>query len=362
LPIYYDAKKAQVLIDPSDADIVYVLDKYLSKSTDGGSVWKGLPAHDILDELAKVAIHPNQPKHLFICGTDSASPNYTPFMAFERSLDGGAHWLYFPITTARSSASSLAVDPGNEDVIFVGGEKGGIGALFVSLDGGATWTEIDHGDFGGDPVAVIGIDPESNSRVYVGTAGGFFRTESRGFVWTKTASFPVKAIAVAATNPNEIFAIGGERIYRSGNRGRTWEDITADLAAYKPYTLHFSDADKSLYVGTAGAGINRRAIVLPARSYPPLNFSARRVLNRSLSQVEYINELTWKPDPRNSGIVSYRIYAVAGETWSSKLAEVPAGTWIYWDRKISAYKNYAYAIVAIDGSGREGEPAYTTAK
>jgi len=93
--------------------------------------------------------------------------------------------------------------------------------------------------------------------------------------------------------------------------------------------------------------------------YPPLNFSGQKVLNRSLSQAEYINVLTWEANPNNVNIVKYRIYQVEGES-QSLLVELNADTFQYWHRGVEKDRQYAYILVAVNDEGREGNPAYLT--
>ncbi|UCC41208.1 MAG: choice-of-anchor D domain-containing protein, partial [Candidatus Aminicenantes bacterium] len=93
--------------------------------------------------------------------------------------------------------------------------------------------------------------------------------------------------------------------------------------------------------------------------YPPSNFTGRKVVNRSLFLSEYLNSLTWQANPANENIVGYRIYLVEGAS-QSLLADVNAGTFEYWHRKVEGGKQYIYVIVAVNNEGREGDPASIT--
>jgi hypothetical protein len=93
--------------------------------------------------------------------------------------------------------------------------------------------------------------------------------------------------------------------------------------------------------------------------YPPLNFSGVKMLNRSLSQAEYVNVLSWQANPLNGDIEKYRVYLlVAGRR--SLLAELSADTLRYNHRKVEREKSYEYWLVAVDKDYREGEPARAT--
>jgi hypothetical protein len=93
--------------------------------------------------------------------------------------------------------------------------------------------------------------------------------------------------------------------------------------------------------------------------YAPLNFAGQKVLNRSLSQVEYINFLTWQANSNNVNILKYRIYQVEGNA-QSLLVELNANTFNYWHRGVEKNKQYTYALVAVNNEGREGDRAFIT--
>ena len=90
--------------------------------------------------------------------------------------------------------------------------------------------------------------------------------------------------------------------------------------------------------------------------YAPPNFSGQKVSNRSLTQVEYINVLTWQPHPNNVNISKYRIYSIEGET-QSLLVEFSANTYQYLHRQVAKDKTYTYILVAVNNEGREGDHA-----
>jgi len=92
---------------------------------------------------------------------------------------------------------------------------------------------------------------------------------------------------------------------------------------------------------------------------PPLNFAGQKVLNRSLSQSEYINVLTWQPNPNNMNIVKYRIYELKGEN-QSLLIELDVNTFRYLHRRVEKDKQYKYILVAVDGDDIESKPAFIT--
>ncbi len=90
--------------------------------------------------------------------------------------------------------------------------------------------------------------------------------------------------------------------------------------------------------------------------YAPSNAAGEKVLNRSLSQAEYINVITFEPNPDNVDIVHYKIYTVEGGQ-RTELVTLDANTFKYLHRGVSKNKSYTYQIVAINNEPREGLPA-----
>jgi hypothetical protein len=93
--------------------------------------------------------------------------------------------------------------------------------------------------------------------------------------------------------------------------------------------------------------------------YMPPDFTGKMALNRSLSQAEYINILSWREHPDNRDILKYKLFRVEGQT-QTLLAEVGADKLVYWHRRIDREKACSYALVAVDREGRESVPAYYT--
>jgi len=98
---------------------------------------------------------------------------------------------------------------------------------------------------------------------------------------------------------------------------------------------------------------------------PPLNFSGRKVLNRSLSQAEYINILTWEANPENEdlNIEKYRVYLLDVEWYGNLLlAEVDADDLEYWHRNVLKEAEYKYSVVGVYDENQESIPVRITVR
>jgi hypothetical protein len=94
---------------------------------------------------------------------------------------------------------------------------------------------------------------------------------------------------------------------------------------------------------------------------PPLDFTGQKILNRSLSQAEYINVLRWKENPNNAEltIIKYRIYQVTSNG-RSLLVELNPNVFEYRHRKVDKNSQYVYEIVVVIEDEIEGKPATIT--
>ncbi len=216
-----------VAIDPTDASVVYMSHQWRPpntvKSTDGGATWNpsdsGLsgPPHAL-------AIDPSDPQHVFAGGGSN----------FHYSTDGGASWT--PATTTLAAASSIAAAGGG--LVYALGYDPVSGSPvrpFVSLDGGDTWALADGGLPAVSPSS-LAVDPTDPAILYVGTdGGGLFKTSNGGASWSEIgdlSSFSISAIAVDPADPTDLFigTVGtADGVLRSQNGGLTWQALLRGL-------------------------------------------------------------------------------------------------------------------------------------
>jgi len=93
--------------------------------------------------------------------------------------------------------------------------------------------------------------------------------------------------------------------------------------------------------------------------YPPADLQGQKILNRSLSQREYINVLRWNANPDNNGLnlVLFRVYRIQSDT-PDKIVDLPPGQFSFQHRRVEKNTTYRYFVVSVDIEGREGDPGY----
>lgn len=124
--------------------------------------------------------------------------------------------------------------------IQLGGSSQGAandGGVWKSLDGGKTWSQVvEVAATGGKKSSIANInvtrmifDPQDNQTLYLSTEkNGIVYTYDGGAVWRQFKelnSGAVAAVAVDAQNKCLLYAITGNKLYKSVDCGRFWDNI-----------------------------------------------------------------------------------------------------------------------------------------
>lgn len=173
----------------SDRNVVYAgtgegkirshisLGQGLYKSVDGGETW-ALSGLEKTGRIPRIVVHPTDANTVFACALGTAyGPQ--PERGVYRSTDGGATWQLVLHVDANTGCSDIAMDPSNPRVLFAGmwqlqiktwgRVSGGPGSgLFVSRDGGTTWTRLRGNGLPSRPVGkvAVAISQSNPQRVY----------------------------------------------------------------------------------------------------------------------------------------------------------------------------------------------------
>jgi photosystem II stability/assembly factor-like uncharacterized protein len=287
-----------LLIDPRDPDTLFVASRCdprafdvvgpralafsrgpgagVYKSTDGGVTWHAAlndpdPFQPCINELA---LDPFSPWRLFASGgfaEDGQIESYDLGQTWEPA--GGPRPSRAVVFDARFPFTHYGISGGQ---------------FFVSQDGGFTWSVVATHLLTPDitPTA-LSMDPQ-RSRIFLGTTTGVFRSGNGGTVWAPTtlqgvevhaldfgqtlfaatasglfelvdrgvgaarpidlhdASANVVSIAVDPTDPNVVYAGTRDRVFRSGDAGKSWEHLPNDDSVRKADAMSV-DAAGTLY-------------------------------------------------------------------------------------------------------------------
>jgi len=210
----------RIYVDPFNPDKVYVTSLHMFASDDGADSWYNIFPSAHVDHHA-LAIS-RQTEGLIFNGNDGGVD-----MMIEE-IPGADAYFYRP-GMANFQFYTCAIDPVEPDNIYGGAQDNGI---VVSKNSSLNWDKL----FGGDGFRII-IDPEDNSLMYFETQNGnMFRADT---AVTDIQYLPVGISGVFNWNtpiemdPNDsrVIYTGTQRLYRSENRGDSWEELTEELVS-----------------------------------------------------------------------------------------------------------------------------------
>ncbi|MEZ5290801.1 MAG: hypothetical protein R2745_06940 [Vicinamibacterales bacterium] len=214
-------------VAPSDPNIVWAgtgegkirshisLGQGIYKSTDAGKTW-ALMGLEQTGRIPRLVIHPTDPDIVLACALGHAYGPQQERGVF-RTADGGRTWTRTLFTDENAGCSDIAMNPKNPRILLAGmwtleihtwgRDSGGPGSgLFMSRDGGQTWTKL--------------------------TGGRGLPTKPVGKV----------AVAISASNPQRMYALietgdgvpwkGQEtergQLWRSDDGGERWQVVSYD--------------------------------------------------------------------------------------------------------------------------------------
>lgn len=240
--VFYRRTISRIVIDPADANTVYVAvgalavnglpgDTGVWKSTDGGATWNqminGIAKFSDGDAVSDLVMDPSNAQHLYAAvGTPGSSPANGVYQTF----DGGASWTVagdFP-TGAMDPAMgriALAIAPSSPQTLFAVVVRASSTATLLrmvkSTDGGTTWTTLSSapgyylGPYG-DYNLSLAVDPSDPNIVYTGGQIYIERTLNGGQTWSN--------IQIGETPHDDHHAIAFDAAgrYLDGGDGGIW--------------------------------------------------------------------------------------------------------------------------------------------
>jgi len=158
-------------------------------------------------------------------------------------------------------ARSLSYDPQNPSHVFLGTSTG---SIFVSIDGGASWSRFAHlGSRDQYVIDHIIIDPRNTGVMFVSAwnvedsnSGDVFRSQDGGKTWATLSGMrqkSVRALAMAGSDSNVLVCGTLEGVYRSVDSGESWQRVSppnhAEIRNIESISIDPENPDV-IYIGT----------------------------------------------------------------------------------------------------------------
>lgn len=126
--------------------------------------------------------------------------------------------------TWQTNIYSIAIAPSNPNIVYAGGETGGV---WKTTDKGLHWElltlSVSHGSFG-----AVAVHPTDPNTVYACTGGKIIKTTDGGLNWSNAYTennLWVNEIAIKADQPDVVLAAADQGLLRSANGGANWTKI-----------------------------------------------------------------------------------------------------------------------------------------
>ena len=224
------------------------------RSADGGTLWTStaLPGKA---QISGVAADPVSPERVWAAS----------YGGLFHSDDGARTWISPPAVA--QEVYSILFDGKRPGTIYAGSYfdsvDGGYypgpygGSIFMSQDGGASWTKTAH-DIGDFP-QTIAADPFRDGVLYVG-GSSVSRTDDFGQSWQNRSlgllQFGVVSIVADPVRSGYLYCLTQDGIvYRTINDAQIWHPLSGGLGSYRAQALVISPDGRWLHVGTVGGGV-----------------------------------------------------------------------------------------------------------
>lgn len=191
-----------------------------------------------------------------------------------KTVNGGTSWTPIFDATGTLTVGSVAIDPANPTTVWVGtGEHGnsctsyqGMG-VFRTTDAGATFQARNGGGtLQLSYVQSIALHPSDGQTVLASgegfcngatkEAGGVFRSTNGGTTWTKVLTGSGSDVVIDPGNPSVVYAAMGGAVYKSTNGGSTWGSATTSPGGRVRLAMAPSNA-QTLYALSSGGALLR---------------------------------------------------------------------------------------------------------
>jgi photosystem II stability/assembly factor-like uncharacterized protein len=268
-PVFDDHTQSigAVRIDPSDPDTVWVgtgetwvrnsvsVGNGVYRTTDGGESWQHLGL-DATERIAKIEVRPDDGDTVFVCATGqlwSANPERGVY----KTTDGGATWDLVLSVDEDTGCADLDMDPQEPRILYAAMwqfrrypdffTSGGPGsALYRSIDGGESWTELTDGLPEGEKGRIaVAIAPSRPSVVYATVEAedtALYRSDDLGSSWKRTDDSSNVQMRPFYFSELVVDPTDHDRVYKPG------------------FTLTFSTDGGESFSGLFGAGFSMGSV------------------------------------------------------------------------------------------------------
>ncbi len=250
-----------------DTNHLYAGGVGIIRSIDGGNSWHMINVRIKNLHVGFLDMNPLNPQTLYAAAHNGPNSDIVPG-ALYKTTNGGDSWK--DVTTGKQLLSGevlsegdrfsvIAVSPSDTNIVYAASE----GGFYRSNDAGKSWSKFvkpDEGDWGTSwgPPGILGgvsigivVHPDSSNKVYVNNyGGGVFMSRDGGETWTNYSrgysGSDIRDTEVDPKDSNHIYVTGISGPFYSHDGGETWPGMANqwgiklnwDLAVFPDSTTH----------------------------------------------------------------------------------------------------------------------------
>ncbi len=235
-------RASALAVDPRTDDTLFfgTASGGLWRSFNAGGQWTELLGTAGTQSVGAVAIDPNNPDRVWV-GTGEKGTNCASYFGIGALVSDNQGASFTPRNGSGSTAlklsfiNAIAIAPGNSNHVLMGGwafcapGTGASlnGALFRTLDGGATWNSVLSGR-----INDVFFDQSDSNIVYAAVgSNGYYKSTNGGASFSAINSGITPAtrmrIAQSPIDQARLYGLSSDkRLYRSDNAGSSWSTIS----------------------------------------------------------------------------------------------------------------------------------------
>ncbi len=233
------------------------------KSIDAGKNWTNMGLAKT-EHINRIALHPTNPDIAYVAALGTLWSENKERGIF-KTEDGGKTWKKILFVNNTTGATDIKMDPRNPNKLYASMwqfrrwpdrfESGGEGSgLYISLDGGETWTEktmadgLPEGELGRITIDIAESQPNTVYALVEAEKSALIRSDDGGLSWKTVNSevgvadrpFYYSEIEVDPNNPDIIYNIA-TKIRRSIDGGKTFSFIQKVDCCAAGNTIHIDN-------------------------------------------------------------------------------------------------------------------------
>lgn len=162
------------------------------------------------------------------------------------------------VTISNVEVTDIVVDPSDSQAIYLGTKANGI---IYSYDGGATWRQFR--DLTKGYVNSMAVDPENKCVIYAAVTNKLYKTIDCGRTWQnpyfhQKAEVYLTDVVISRSNPNIIMMGNSEgEVTKSGNGGQSWKTVLRVKNGAIGDVIFDPNDSQVVYAGTLKDGIQK---------------------------------------------------------------------------------------------------------